>query len=66
MEDRDVFERAKAVIGEENIVDHRPAYVSSQDDTFLAGVEAFVPNTIMIWLKNGDCIWYRAQEDGDG
>ena len=65
MDDEKIFARAKAVIGEENIVDHRPAYVSTQDDGFLAGVEAFVPNTIMIWLKNGDCIWYRAEE-GDG
>jgi hypothetical protein len=55
----EIYEKAKAVIGEENILDYRPAVLSTESDTFLAGVMACVPNTIMIWLKNGDLIWYR-------
>lgn len=55
----EIFEKAKAVIGEENIVDYRPAVLATESDSFLGGVEACVPSTIMIWLKNGDAIWYR-------
>lgn len=55
----DIFKKAKEVIGEENILDYRPAVLSTEPDTFLAGVEVCVPDTIMIWLKNGDLIWYR-------
>jgi hypothetical protein len=62
MKCEDVFNKAKAVIGAENIDDYRPAIFSTEQDTFLDGVNAYVPNTIMIWLKNGDCIWYRAVE----
>lgn len=58
----DVYNKAKKVIGEENIYDYRPAIFSAEQDTFLDGVNAYVPNTIMIWLKSGDCIWYRAKE----
>jgi hypothetical protein len=55
----EIYKKAKAIIGEENIVDYRPAILSTEQDTFLAGIAACVPNTIMIWLKNGDLIWYR-------
>ena len=55
----DIYKKAKEVIGEENILDYRPAVLSTEPDTFLAGVEVCVPDTIMIWLKNGDLIWYR-------
>ena len=56
----EIYEKAKEVIGEENIFDYRPAVLGTDEDTMFAGVRACVPNTIMIWLKNGDCIWYRA------
>lgn len=59
----DIYNKAKEVIGEENIYDYRPAVFSASQGTFLDGVNACVPNTIMIWLKNGDCIWYRANEE---
>ncbi len=58
----EIYNRAKAVIGEENIDDYRPAVLSTEPDTFLEGVEFCIPNTIMIWLKNGDAIWYRAKD----
>ena len=48
----DIYKKAKEIIREENIVDYRPAILDDVN----------VPNTIMIWLKNGDCIWYRAME----
>ena len=60
----EIFEKAKTVIGEENIYDYRPAVLVTEMDSFLGGVAACVPNTIMIWLKNGDAIWYRAKEGG--
>ena len=56
-----IYKKACEVIGEENIDDYRPAVFSAEPDTFLDGVERSVPNTIMIWLKNGDMIWYRAK-----
>ena len=62
MTSENVYKKAKEIIGEENIEDYRPAVLSMEPDTFLDGVNAFIPNTIMIWLKNGDCIWYRAME----
>ena len=57
----DIYKKAKEVIGEENIVDYRPAVLSAEP--FLDGVNIRISNTIMIWLKNGDCIWYKAKED---
>lgn len=57
-----IYKKACEVIGEENISDYRPAVFSTEPDSFLGGVERCVPNTIMIWLKNGDCIWYRAKD----
>ncbi len=62
MKYEDIYNKAKEVIGEENIYDYRPAVFSAEQDTFLDGVNACIPNTIMVWLKNGDCIWYRAKE----
>ena len=58
----EIFDKAKTIIGEENIVDYRPAVLSFEQDTFIDGVQVCVPNTIMIWLKNGDCLWYRAEK----
>ena len=58
----DIYKKACDVIGAENISMYRPAVFSTEPDTFLHGVEAFIPNTIMIWLKNDDLIWYRARE----
>ena len=57
----DIFERAKSVIGEENINDYRPAVFEGAPDT-MCNVSVCVPYTIMIWLKNGDCIWYKAAQ----
>lgn len=61
---KEIFEKAKEVIGEENIEDYRPAVFSTQYDTFLSGIETCVPDTIMIWLRNGDTVWYRARDEG--
>ena len=58
----EIFNKAKEIIGKENIDDYRPAVFSAEPDTMLDGVEQCVPNTINIWLKNGDVIWYRAKE----
>ena len=58
----DIFDKAKAVIGEENILDYRPAVLSFEQDTFIDGLEVCIPNMIIVWLKNGDCLWYRAEE----
>lgn len=58
---KDIFDRAKAVIGEENISDYRPAVMEFAEDTFITG-QHLIPYTIMIWLKNGDCIMYRYVE----
>ena len=59
----DIYKKAKEIIGEENIVDYRPAIFSAEQNTFLDGVNISIPNTIMIWLKNGDYIWYRTMEE---
>ena len=58
----EIFNKAKEIIGEENIDDYRPAVFSAEPDTMLDGVEHCVPNTINIWLKNGDIIWYRVKD----
>ena len=62
----DVYKKAKEVIGDENIDDYRPAIFSAEPSTFLDGVEMYIPNTIMVWLKNGDLIWYRAKDSENG
>ena len=56
-----IYKKACEVIGEENIDDYRPAVFEAKPDTMLDGLEICVPNTIMIWLKNRDLIWYRAE-----
>ena len=58
----EIYQKAKAIIGEENVSDYRPAVFAAEPDTFLDGLMACVPNTIIIWLKNGDSLWYRAKE----
>ena len=63
MEYGEILERAKETIRSENIVDYRPAVMSLEPDTFLDGVEVCVPNTIMVWLKNGDSLWYRVKDE---
>ena len=63
MTDEEIYNKAKQVIGEENITDYRPAIFSTAPDTMCGEIELFVPNTIMIWLENGDVIWYRANEN---
>ena len=56
-----IYKKACEVIGAENIDDYRPAVFEAKPDTMLDGLEICVPNTIMIWLKNRDLIWYRAE-----
>lgn len=59
----DIFERAASIIGRENISDYRPAVYEGRLNgifDFPRAVDA--PNAIMIWLKNGDRIVYRAVE----
>ena len=55
-----ILERAKQVIPEDKIVDYRPAVFEGSPDT-MCDFSAVIPNTVMIWLKNGDCIWYRSE-----
>ncbi len=57
----EIYQKAKGVLGEENILDYRPAVFEMMPESMLDGVRMCIPNTIMIWLKNGDCIWYRAE-----
>ena len=54
----EIFERAKSVIGEENIDDYRPAIIEGAPDTFFE-MGRCIPNTITIWLKNGDWLMYQ-------
>ena len=58
----DIYKKAKKVIGEENIVDYRPAVFSGNPDTMF-DFEVGIPQTIMIWLKNGDTMLYRANSE---
>ena len=57
----EIFERAKSVIGEENIDDYRPAVIEGAPDTFFETWHC-IPNTITIWLKNGDWLMYQCRE----
>lgn len=62
----DIFERAASIIGRENISDYRPAvYEGRLNGMFDFPRTVYVPNAIMIWLKNGDRIVYRAVEKED-
>ena len=59
----DIFEKAVSIIGLENVNDYRPAvYEGRLNGMFDFPHATCVPNTIMIWLKNGDRIVYRAAE----
>lgn len=51
----DIYEKAKAIIGEENIIDYRPAVIGDPYQV----IYAVSNNAITIWLKNGDVIIYR-------
>ena len=51
----EIFEKAKTVIGEENIIDYRPAVIGNCDEV----IYAVMPLSITIWLKKGDCLIYR-------
>ena len=55
LEDKDILERAKKVIGEKNISDWRPTVIGNYDEV----VYALVPNAITIWLNNGDVLIYK-------
>ena len=54
----EIYNKAKKIIGEENILDYRPAVFSGNPDSMF-DFETCIPNTIMIWLKNGDVMMYR-------
>ena len=51
----EIYNKAKTVIPEENIVDYRPAVIGDTDQV----IYAVAHNAITIWLKNGDVIIYR-------
>ena len=55
----EIYNKAKEVIGEENIDDYRPAVIAGDPESFFE-FETCLKDTIMIWLKNGDTIMYRA------
>ena len=62
----EVFERAVEVIGRENVSDYRPAmYQERLNGMFDFPRVVDVPNAVVIWLKNGDRIVYRAMEKGE-
>lgn len=59
----EIYEKAVCVIGRENIEDYRPAmYEGRLNGMFNFPHLMAIPNAIMIWLKNGDRIVYRAVE----
>ena len=59
----EIFERAVSIIGRENVNDYRPAvYEGRLNGMFDFPYNTDIPNAIMIWLKNGDRIVYRAVE----
>ena len=61
----EIFERAVSVIGRENVLNYRPAvYEGRLNGMFNFPLAGCVPNTIMIWLKNGDRLVYQAVEEG--
>lgn len=63
----EIYERAVTVIGRENISDYRPAvYQGRLNGMFDFPQNTDIPNTIMIWLKNGDRMVYRAVEPKEG
>ena len=59
----EIYERAVGLIGLDNVSDYRPAvYEGRLNGMFDFPRAVDVPNAIMIWLKNGDRIVYRAVE----
>ena len=60
-EDERVYNKAKELIGEENILQYRPTVISGNPDTMF-DFEALIPDTITIWLRNGDTIMYRSND----
>lgn len=59
----EIFERAVGLIGRDNVSDYRPAVYEGRLNGMLYFPQArCVPDAIMIWLKNGDRIIYRAVE----
>ena len=63
----DIYEKAVSIIGRENISDYRPAvYEGRLNGMFDFPRAVCIPNAIMIWLKNGDRIVYKAVEPKEG
>lgn len=63
----EIYEKAVKVIGRENVSDYRPAvYEGGLNGMFDFPRKTYIPNTIMIWLKNGDRVVYRAAESKEG
>ena len=63
----EIYEKAISIIGRENVSDYRPAmYEGRLNGMFDFPKPTSVPNAIMIWLKNGDRIVYRAVEPKEG
>lgn len=67
MDYREIYEKAAALIGKENISDYRPVMIEEElhgDDETMAYFDLIcIPNTVSIWLKNGDVIWYRVRSE---
>ena len=63
----EIYEKAVKVIGRENVSDYRPAvYEGRLNGMFDFPCKTCIPNSIMILLKNGDRIVYRAVELKEG
>ena len=63
----EIYEKAVKVIGRENVSDYRPAvYEGRLNGMFEFPRKTCIPNSIMIWLKNGDRIVYRVIESKEG
>lgn len=65
----EIYEKAAALIGKENISDYRPATIEEElhgDDGIVTNFKQIcVPNTVCIWLKNGDIVWYCDRSNWD-
>lgn len=63
----EIYEKAVRIIGHENVSDYRPAvYEGRLNGMFDFPHKTSIPNAIMIWLKNGDRMVYRAVEPKEG
>lgn len=59
----EIYEKAVSIIGCENVSDYRTVvYEGRLNGIFDFPCAVDVPNAIVIWLKNGDRIVYRAVE----